>query len=99
LGKSDRFEVDLEAGIIRFIFEGDKIATAPVTLIGTWAGNSQDYLWGWDHPMSPPADNAAAKAVKAYADAHNITELQSRKVDCTGDEAWQYVSSPSFKVA
>ncbi|GGX64601.1 hypothetical protein GCM10011309_13510 [Litorimonas cladophorae] len=87
-GRADRFEVDLESNRIQFIFEGDKIASAPLTLIGTWAAASSEFLWGWDHPMCPPADNAAAVAVKAYADAHNIVQLQQRTVSCAGDDGW-----------
>ncbi len=90
LGRADRFDFDFNAGIIKFTFEGEKIATAPVSLIGTWAGDINEFLWGWDHPMCPPADNKAAQAVKDYADTHNITELQTRAFACDGDDGWQY---------
>lgn len=87
-GRADRFEVDFEQGLIQFIFEGDKKAVAPVTLIGTWSAGPKEFLWGWDHPMCPPADNAAASAVKAYAETHNIDLLKDRSLNCEGDDGW-----------
>ena len=88
LGSADRYEIDFEGGVIQFIFEGDKTVTAPVTLIGTWAGGKKEFLWGWDHPMCPPAENSAALAVKAYADTHDIELLQDRTLICEGDDGW-----------
>ena len=88
LGRADRYDVDLETGYIRFIFDGDKIATAAVTLIGTWSANAKEFLWGWDHPMCPPADNSAAVAVKTYANVHGIDLLQYRALICEEDDGW-----------
>ena len=80
--------MDFETGLIQFIFEGDKTATAPVSLIGTWSANAKEFLWGWDHPMCPPADNSAALAVEAFAELHNVDVLQDRSVICEADDGW-----------
>ena len=92
LGYADRFEFDFEAGLIQFVFEGDKIAIAPVTLIGTWSAKANEFLWGWDHPMCPPADNSAASAVKAYADIHDIDLLKTRSLLCESEDCWDLVA-------
>lgn len=89
MGDADRFDVDLEQDIISWTFVNEKIVSAPATLIGTWSGNDDSFLWGWDHPMSPPANANAAQAVKDYADKHNIGLLQDRKLNCALEDVWQ----------
>jgi hypothetical protein len=43
---------DLESGIITFTStRKGLVVAAPVQLIGTFNGEDQTWLWGWDHPM------------------------------------------------
>ena len=92
MGEADRYDIDLESGLISWVFEDDKIVIAPATLIGTFNPKDNSFLWGWDHPMCPPADNSAANAVKTFAEEHNIEILQDRKISCALDETWNHAA-------
>lgn len=88
LGRADNYAVSFEENMIRFTFKGEKIITAPITLIGTWSEPMKQFMWGWDHPMSPPANVDAAKTVRAYANKHEITELREHRLACESDSVW-----------
>lgn len=87
--QAERFDLDLETGKIWWTFGDGGIATADASLIDTWAPQSESFLWGWDHPMCPPADNGAALIVRQYAEDHDIDLLKLRQVECPEDDAWQ----------
>ena len=42
---ADRYDVDLEAGIISWLFP-DKTVRAPAQLLGTWSNQDESFLWG-----------------------------------------------------
>jgi len=87
--KAERFDVDFKKKRIWWTFEDGTIIAAPATLLGTWSEESETFLWGWDHPMCPPADNEAAKTVLAYAEEHEIIQLKIRKVEVSKSDALQ----------
>ncbi len=87
--QAERYDADLAQKRIWWTFKEGKIVEAHATLIGTWSEKSYTFLWGWDHPVCPPADNSAAKAVLAYAEKHNIIELKLSKVELSEADALQ----------
>ncbi len=87
LDAADQYDLDLEAGEIIWFFP-DKIVRAPAQLLGTWSGQDNTFLWGWDHPSAPAGTALAARALKDYADKHNIEQLKDRKQACDFEAAW-----------
>jgi len=92
LGRHDNWAVDLNRGTIEWRLS-DRVARAPVELIGTWASDLGTYRWGWDHPAIPAASAPSAQAVKAFADAHSIAELQSAELPCSFEQAQDIAST------
>ena len=89
MGEAENFNVDFETGKILWSFADGVLVTADAQLIATWSDKDGSYLWGWDHPMCPPAPAEAAHAVKNHADMHQIQQLQVRKIECEIDDGWQ----------
>lgn len=88
IAQATNWDVDLQAGSITWTL-ADRVIRAPAQLIATWNAADETFLWGWDHPSAPPGTAIAAARVKAHADAHGITPLQSAKAACSFDEGWQ----------
>jgi hypothetical protein len=92
LGRHQTWAVDLDRGTIEWRFS-DRVARAPVELIGTWASDLGTYRWGWDHPAIPAASAPSAQAVKSFADTHRISELQSVELPCSLEQAQEIAST------
>lgn len=92
----ERFDADLVQKRICWTLKDGKVIEAPANLIGTWSAKSETFLWGWDHPSCPPADNSAAKAVLSYAEKHEIVELKLRKIEVNEDDAFQVATIGVF---
>jgi hypothetical protein len=87
LGAAD-WAVDQDTGLITFT--GKKmVATAPAQIIATYNTQDGTWLWGWDHPSV--ADDMAehARQVYEYGEQHGLTDLTTRKLECSEDEAWE----------
>ncbi len=97
LGDAERFDVDLQAGTITWMFtDRNMMVTAPAQLLGTWNPGDQTFLWGWAHPSAPPGTAVAAQAVKDWADQNGVVELQDRKIECDNDTCYSIagIASP-----
>ncbi|MHA3915934.1 DUF6882 domain-containing protein [Halovulum sp. GXIMD14793] len=95
MGEAERVDIDLEAGVIVWIF-ADKLVTAPAELLGTWNPDDQTFLWGWDHPSAPEGSAVSSLAVKEYADKHGIVELQTSKPSCDFDGCWKLAATAAL---
>lgn len=91
IARATTWDVDLQEGTITWTLP-DRIVRAPGQLIATWNAQDETFLWGWDHPSAPPGSAIAAAKVKAHADAHGITQLQTAKAGCSFEEGWQLAS-------
>ncbi len=91
-GRTERWAVDLDAGSIQWVLPDGVVARATVQLIGTWASDLGSFRWGWDHPAVAAGAAPAAAAAKAFADAHDIVELQSVEITCTPETAQDLAS-------
>ena len=96
LGTEQNWDVDLDAGTLTWhATEKGMTVTAPTQLLGTWNPDDQTFLWGWDHPSAPPGTAIAAEAVRQYATAHGIAELQPRSISCSFDECYRVAATAS----
>lgn len=91
IGKADRWNVDLEAGVISFT-TGERIALAPVQVIGTMNTRDGTWLWGWDHPSVMGSVGDAARQCQAFGKVHGLREFTTRKIECSEDEAWRFTA-------
>lgn len=91
IGKADRWNVDLEAGVISFTI-AERIASAPVQVIGTMNTRDGTWLWGWDHPSVMGAIGDAARLCQAFGKEHRLAQFTTRKIECTEDEAWRFTA-------
>ena len=54
LDQAERWSVDMDEGLIRFVLPDGMHASAPVQIVGTTNSDDGSFLWGWDHPSVPP---------------------------------------------
>ncbi len=84
--------VDLDDGIITFDSPNGMHVEAPVQIIGTYNTNDGTWLWGWDHPsVGPPLDQHSQQMLE-YGSKHGISDLTSRKVQCTVERCWEFAA-------
>src|SRR5262245_7093313 len=88
LGGAD-WSVDQAQGEIVFTRTDGITATAPVQIVGTYNGDDDTWLWGWEHPSVVPALQEHARRVREYGLKHGIKRLTTRKLACSQDEAWE----------
>lgn len=91
-GRERNWSVDLDRGSIEWMLADNVVARAPVELIGTWASDLDSFRWAWDHPAIPAGAAPAAQAVREFANANQITELQPVEVMCERESARDFAS-------
>ena len=65
--------VDLDSGVITFTnAQKGLIVTAPVQLIGTFNGEDDTWLWGWDHPMVSGQIGDHARLVRDFGKKYDL---------------------------
>ncbi len=96
MSTAERFDCDLAGSAITWFNTAKGMTvSAPCQLLGTWNPTDSSLLWAWDHPSAPPGTAVAAQAVKAFADANQIAELQSATIGCSRDEAYEITAIAS----
>lgn len=91
LVKADRWDVDLKTGFIRFTWR-DRIATAPVQVIGTFNSKDDTWLWGWDHPSVKEPLGHAARLCREFGERHGLEALTQRKIYASAESAWEFTA-------
>ena len=95
LGSGERWDVDLDAGFIKFT-QHDLVATAPVQVIGTFNAGDGTWLWGWDHPSVQPSLAHAAELCRDFGMRYDLGAFTQRKISCTHEDAWQFTAVASY---
>lgn len=94
LKRAEGFALDLEAGRVTFALP-DGPSTCAVQVAGTLAPDGE-FMWAWGHSSVPEPLQAAAWQVKTYADAHQMAELQDRKLPATPKQAADFAALVAF---
>jgi len=89
LGSTERWDADLEQGIIHFSGNDGTIVSAPVQVIGTLNSADGTWLWGWDHPSVKEPLAHAAMLCRSFGERHGLRRFTERKIACSEDEAWE----------
>ncbi|MFC5606404.1 antitoxin YezG family protein [Variovorax soli] len=92
LGREERWNIDLQAGILSFHFPQGQQVDVPIQVVGTYNQADGTFLWGWDHPSVPEPLRRAAQAVRVYGQEQSIEELDQREVRCSEDQAWEFAA-------
>lgn len=91
LGATDRWDIDLEDGVIWFTNPG-LLVIAPVQVIGTYNLQDGTWLWAWDHPSVDPPLARDSGLVHAFGEHHGLSRYTTSKIRCTEDEAWEFTA-------
>ena len=92
LDQAERWSVDMDEGLIRFVLPDGMHASAPVQIVGTTNSDDGSFLWGWDHPSVPPELAEHAELARAFGEAHGLPEYSNRKVECDDMRAWEFAA-------
>jgi hypothetical protein len=92
LGKTDRWDADLETGIIKFSNADGFTVIAPLQVVGSYNSEDGTWLWGWDHPSVPGPLSRAAKLTLAFGLRYDLPQLIERKIECSEDDAWRFTA-------
>lgn len=91
LGTSERCDVDLETGIIKFT-SAKRVVTAPVQVIGTFNSKDDTWLWGWDHPSIPKPCAKASELCREFGERYGLVDFTQRKIQCSQEDAWRFTA-------
>jgi hypothetical protein len=92
LGKTDRWDADLDLGIIKFSNNDGFVVTANLQVIGTFYSVDQTWLWGWDHPSVDDRFAQAARQVRDFGERYGLARFTTSMVKCSEDEAWMFTA-------
>lgn len=103
---ADTSEVDAARGLIRFSRDGEPLADAEVTCIGSWSPRSGSWMWAWANTSLPPALVAGAERLQglgaltgrsAYTqrDAFVVPEAEALAMAAV---AWQHLGGLALHV-
>ncbi|WP_312687512.1 DUF6882 domain-containing protein [Kosakonia sp.] len=85
--------VDLDEGTITFTSEEkQRVATAPVQVIGTYNTDDGTWLWGWDHPSVSEPLAAFARRVRDFGEQYGKAELTTRTLSASMEEVWAFTA-------
>lgn len=76
LGSADRWSLDQQEGRIYWSF-ADRVASAPVQVLGSWSGQAGTFVWSWDNDTVLEPLCRDAEAVRAYGVEHDVLALRS----------------------
>lgn len=91
LGHTERWDVDLDQGVLWFSSPG-LLVTTRVQLVGTYNGEDGSWIWGWNYPSVPLDLGRDAGLVRAFGERHGLARYTTTEIRCTEEEAWQFTA-------
>jgi hypothetical protein len=91
-GSLDRWDADLDLGVIRFSNADGFKVTGQVQVVGTYDTEDGSWLWGWDHPSVPEPLAQAAELARQFGEMHGLGRYKIRMVRCTEDHAAEFAA-------
>jgi hypothetical protein len=96
LGEETQWNLDMNAGTLRFGFANGRALDALVQVVGTYNTKDDTFLWGWDHPSVPAPLRRAAQCVHDYGAERNIKQFTARTISCSQDQAWKLTAAAAY---
>lgn len=93
LGTETQWNLDMNAGTLRFTFADGRVLTAPVQVVGTYNTANGTFLWGWDHPSVPEPLRRSAQRLHDYGRANGLEAFTTRSITCSEPDAWSYTAA------
>jgi hypothetical protein len=87
LGTAERWDTNLDEGLIWFTRKDGVVITAPLQVIGTYNTEDSTWLWAWDHPSISDTLAQAAKLARAFGEKHRLRPFTTRKIECSEYDA------------
>ena len=85
LGRADRWSLNQQEGTIRWWF-GERVASAPVQVLGSWSGQTNTFVWAWDNDSILDRLCLTAELVRAYGEEHDVLALKSSPLSLGQDK-------------
>lgn len=92
MSKAANVRLDQDAGNIIWTFRDGLVVAAPVEIVGTYNLASGNFLWAWANHTILGALQGSANRVRAYGEAHGITDFTSRLVTVSPARAWEFAA-------
>lgn len=92
MSKAASVRLDQDAGKIIWTFRDGLVVEAPVAIVGTYNPASASFLWAWANHTILGSLQDSANRVRAYGEAHGITEFTSRLVTASPARAWEFAA-------
>lgn len=89
LASFERWDVDLNVGLITWSSAGIKRVCAKFVPVGTLSPISETWLWAWRNFHLPIRMRGGIKSVRRYGREHDIGELTLPKWPADEDDAWR----------
>jgi hypothetical protein len=96
LDKLERWDADLERGIITFSNPDGFTVMGDVQVIGSYDTDGGTWLWGWDHPSVDPPLAHAARLARDFGKKYDLRQYTERLVQCSEDDAWQFTAVAQY---
>ena len=91
IGKSIRWDADLEEGIIKWTFP-EKIVSAPVQVLFTYVPAEQSLMWSWNNTSVKEKLAKDSLKLKAWGEERNLSQFTTPEFKCSEAEAWGYAA-------
>lgn len=75
IGGTDRYDYDLETGLLLFSDRGVRQVVAQAVVVGSVSQLDRNWLWGWANESVPPAAAGDLDRVRSFGLEHGIEEL------------------------
>lgn len=97
IGSHARFGCDLEKGDIWWSNGQSPEVRAKVTIVGSWASNSNSWLWAWENASFSKMDHSRINKVREFGKKEDIAELSHARWEADQSVAWD-VTAASAKI-
>ena len=88
----DRWECDLDEGLLTFSRNGVVGVVARVQVVGSTSTRTNSWLWSWANSTIPEHACEAMQRVRAYGVTHGIAELTQERLPAGEDTGWNMAS-------
>lgn len=92
LDKATQWAADQDSATLFFTFADGSVASASFQIVGTYNGDEETFLWGWDHPSVQPALRKHAQLAHEWGETHGLKDYTTPLVQCSQDKAWEFVA-------
>ncbi|HWZ98757.1 MAG TPA: hypothetical protein VN025_13455 [Candidatus Dormibacteraeota bacterium] len=92
LDKATQWSADQDSATLFFTFADGLVSSASFQIVGTYSGDDESFLWGWDHPSVLPTLRKHAQLAREWGDANGMSDYTTPMVQCSQDKAWEFVA-------